>query len=243
MNFIRETDPYLRQLDAWKKGHGFSDSEALKRLADIWDEFKEIPERKKVIYGTLNSNIPKTDLSCGSCVHDLLTFVWNWRAALEHEVSTYFEGVQVAEVIEVKAGEAKQILMKGDEIVSVTDVEQSEPVNIIAVTKETVLTSEEVNVAFNTDEPVKMSFDVPQTFPEVEELKAKGLSRSKTITLDNIDTSEIWGEKAGIEKGKLDYSGLKMHQLRSLAKKKGIEYSNKTTSKELIELLNKKDNG
>jgi len=164
VNFIRETDPYLRDLDAWKKGHGFSNREALERLAAIWDEFKEIPERKKVIYGNLSSNIPKTDLSCGSCVHDLLTFVWNWRAALEHEVSTYFEGVQVAEVIE----------------------------------------------------PVKISFDKPQTFPQPEPVY-------------DILTLPV-----------SDYSGLKMHQLRSLAKKKGIVYTNKTTSKELIELLNAK---
>lgn len=175
MNFIRETDPYLRQLDAWKKGHGFSDGEALKRLAAIWDEFKEIPERKKVIYGTINSNIPKTDLSCGSCVHDLLTFVWNWRAALEHEVSTYFEGVQVAEIVE----------------------------------------------------PVKISFDKPQTFPEVEVSE---------------ETEKLF-QKWSMEGRTLAFSEMKMHQLRSLAKKKGIEYSNKTTSKELIELLNKKDNG
>lgn len=196
MNFIRETDPYLRQLDAWKKGHGFSDTEALKRLADIWDEFKEIPERKKVIYGTLNSAIPKTDLSCGSCVHDLLTFVWNWRAALEHEVSTYFEGVQVAEIVE----------------------------------------------------PVKMSFDVPQTFPEVEERHPDAISLDQMFD-KQLEQSKWDGiaesvanavEAVNLMEDKKLYSGLKMHQLRSLAKKKGIEYSNKTTSKELIQLLNAK---
>ena len=188
MNFIRETDPYLRQLDAWKKGHGFSDSEALKRLADIWDEFKEMPERKKVIYGTLNSAIPKTDLSCGSCVHDLLTFVWNWRAALEHEVSTYFEGVQVAEIVELGVNDdPTKIWGEGSGI---------------------------------EDGTVKMSFDVPQTFPEVDEPDPVSLG----WVTPNHD----------------EYSGLKMHQLRSLAKKKQIPYSNKTTSKELIELLNAK---
>lgn len=37
-----------------------------------------------------------------------------------------------------------------------------------------------------------------------------------------------------------DYSKLKMHELRSLAKTKGIVYTNKTTAKELIELISER---
>lgn len=143
MNFIKETDPYLRELDAWKKGHGWSNRESLQRLADIWDEFKNIPERKLEIYGSLNSILPKTDLGCGSCIKDMLTFVYNWRRKLEHEVTVYFQGVPQAIV------------------------------------------------------------ETPELKPEVDKLVGK-----------------------------------KMHELRATAKRIGIAYSNKTTSAELIKLIN-----
>lgn len=163
MNFIKETDRFLRELDAWKKGHGWSNRDSLQQLADIWDEFKNIPERKLEIYGSPNSIIPKTDLSCGSCVSDMLKFVWNWRAKLEHEVTVYFQGVPQAEVV----------------------------------------------LGVN-DEPNK-----------------------------------VWGEGSGIEDGKLKPEvdklvGKKMHELRAIAKRIGIKYSNKTTSAELIKLINEK---
>lgn len=169
MNFIKETDPYLRELDAWKKGHGWSNRESLKRLAEIWDEFKNIPERKKEIFGSIRSVIPNTDLSCGNCVHDLLTFVWNWRAKLEHEVTVYFQGVPQA-VVETK----------GD------------------VTFDTVVPPSQNVVDMN-----------------------KGISE---VILDGL-------------------KNMKMHELRAIAKKKGVVYSNKTTSAELIKLINDKDNG
>lgn len=143
MNFIKETDPYLRELDAWKKGHGWSNRESLQRLADIWDEFKNIPERKLEIYGSLNSILPKTDLGCGSCIKDMLTFVYNWRRKLEHEVTVYFQGVPQAIV------------------------------------------------------------ETPELKPEVDKLVGK-----------------------------------KMHELRAIAKRIGVTYSNKTTSAELIKLIN-----
>lgn len=99
MNFIKETDKHARALENWKKGHGFSDMEALKDLANIWDEFKNLPQRKAVIYGSSTAQPPKTDLSCASCVHDLLTFCINWRKLLENEVTVDFKGVPPAKVV------------------------------------------------------------------------------------------------------------------------------------------------
>jgi len=151
MNFIAETNKYARLLETWKNGHGFSDREALQDLAKIWDEFKNIPERKKVIYQGALGDLPKTDIGCSNCIFDMLTMVYNWRKILEHEVP------------------------------------QDIP-----------------NVPQATIETVKMSFDIPQTFPSV------------------------------------DYNSLKMHQIRSIAKKKGIPYTNKTTKEELIQLLSEK---
>ena len=166
MNFIKETDPYLRELDAWKKGHGWSNRESLQRLADIWDEFKNIPERKMEIYGSPNSILPKTDLSCGSCVGDMLKFVWNWRAKLEHEVTVYFQGVPQAEVIELHKSETNNNIK---ELELIEELSQPEP----------------------------------KLKPEVDKLVGK-----------------------------------KMHELRAIAKRIGIQYSNKTTSAELIKLIN-----
>lgn len=168
MNFIKETDPFLRELDAWKKGHGWSNRESLQRLADIWDEFKNIPERKLEIYGSPNSILPKTDLSCGSCVSDMLKFVWNWRAKLEHEVTVYFQGVPQA-VVETP--------------------EERHP--------DAVVLDKAFDEFLNKQEP--------KLKPEVDKLVGK-----------------------------------KMHELRAIAKRIGVTYSNKTTSAELIKLINDK---
>lgn len=158
MNFILETDKFARQLEAWKKGHGFSDRGALQNMAEIWDTFKNIPERKKVIYGSVTSSPPKTDLSCGSCVQDMLQMVYNWRKICENEVTIYFTGVPQAEVIEQKVYEESK---------------------------------SELEKAFD----------------------------------DHLNNS---------------LSLKKMHEVRSIAKKKKIQYTNKTTRQELIELLNAK---
>lgn len=106
MNFIEETNFAARDLEAWNKGHGFSDRDKLQRLAQIWDEFKNIPERKKMIYPNQNSTAPKTDLSCGSCVQDLLRFCFNWRKITENEVTKEYKFIPQAEV-EVKGATGK----------------------------------------------------------------------------------------------------------------------------------------
>lgn len=182
MNFIKETDPYLRELDAWKKGHGWSNRESLQRLAYIWDEFKNIPERKMEIYGSLNSILPKTDLSCGSCVGDMLKFVWNWRAKLEHEVTVYFQGVPqaVVETPEERHPDAIVLDKAFDDFL----VKQHAQENIAEIVD-------------------AKSFGNPELKPEVDKLVGK-----------------------------------KMHELRAIAKRIGITYSNKTTSAELIKLIN-----
>ncbi len=83
MNFIEVTNPYARQLEAWKNGHGSPDTKSLNELADIWQDFKMIPEYNKEIFmGSGNTNLvhtPKTDLACGPCVSEMLQMVTNWR--------------------------------------------------------------------------------------------------------------------------------------------------------------------
>jgi len=113
MNFIEVTNPYARQLEAWKQGHGFSDRKALQELSDIWYEFANIPERKKVIYGSDKAQFPKTDLGCGPCVTDMLQFVTNWRRILENEVPMMeFKGIPQAKIEvsgEFKRGEVAEL--------------------------------------------------------------------------------------------------------------------------------------
>jgi len=180
MNFIAETNKYARHIEAWKNGHGFSDREALQDLANIWDEFKALPERRVVIYPHSNTIAPKTDLSCGSCIHDLLTFVYNWRRELVHEVSQHIPDVPQATI----------------ETVDFKGVDS----------------------------------------PEVKELKQEIIeslnSYDKPIS---INTSHL--EFTALHNEPIKFDGMKMHQIRSIAKKKGLEYTNKTTKEELIKLL------
>jgi len=170
MNFIAETNKHARAIENWKNGRGFSDREALQDLANIWDEFKNIPERRAVIYQGALGNLPKTQLDCGNCIFDMLTMVYNWRKLLENEVV----------------------------------------VDIPNVPKATV----------------------------------------ETVDFKGIDTPEVKAIKEGIDKlveadfekgfSQPDYSKLKMHELRSKAKRMRIEYSNKTTKEELIKLISEK---
>jgi hypothetical protein len=172
MNFIAETNKYARLIETWKKGHGFSDRDALKDLAAIWDEFKNIPERKKVIYQGALGDLPKTDIGCSNCIFDMLTMVYNWRKILEHEVP------------------------------------QDIP-NVPAATIETV------------------DFKGVDS-PEVKELKEL---EQQIIKDFDIQPTVVSGT---------NFDGMKMHQIRSIAKKARIPYTNKTTKEELIQLLSEK---
>ena len=76
MNLIKELKPFESQIDAFKKGYGISDTEAITKLAEIWDKFTLT--RKKQIYGTDSIDIPKTKTNCSSCIKDMMTMLVNW---------------------------------------------------------------------------------------------------------------------------------------------------------------------
>lgn len=110
MNFIEETNRFARELEAWKMGHGWSNAESLKDLAEIWFEFINIPERKAVTYPGSLGQISLVDTSCGSCnnTKDMLQLVYNWRNSMElqNEVPLVdFKGVPQAKVEIVNAGD------------------------------------------------------------------------------------------------------------------------------------------
>jgi len=180
MNFIAETNKYARLIETWKKGHGFSDRDALKDLAAIWDEFKNIPERKKVIYQGALGDLPKTDIGCSNCIFDMLTMVYNWRKILEHEVPQDIPNVPQATI----------------ETVDFKGVDS----------------------------------------PEVKDFK----QATADLVIEDLDLNENLSGITNYELASIDLKDKKMHQIRSIAKKKGLEYTNKTTKEELIQLLSEK---
>jgi len=175
MNFIAETNKHARAIENWKNGRGFSDREALQDLANIWDEFKNIPERRAVIYQGALGNLPKTQLDCGNCIFDMLTMVYNWRKLLENEV--------VVDIPNVPKATVETVDFKGIDTPEVKDLKEAE-------------------------------LKVVPFAPVMENI-------SEDLPV-------------------LDYSKLKMHELRSMAKRIRIEYSNKTTKEELIKLISEK---
>lgn len=181
MNFIKETDRFARDLENWKKGHGYTNLEGLKDLMDIWHTFINLPERKAVTYPNVTAHIPLVDYKCGKCgpLTDALTLIYAWRNSkeLQNEVYVDFTGVEKAEVE-----------FKG-------------------------IDSPEVKV-------------LKEATKQVDELAEKHL----TEAFEGVD----WKKDIPI-----DYTKLKMHELRSIAKKNpNLEFSNKTTKEELIRLIN-----
>lgn len=102
MNFIRETDRFAKELEAWKNGHGWSNADSLKDLSLVWHKFINIPERKAVTYPGSLGEIQLVDTSCGSCnnTKDMLQLVCNWRDSKELQAEVYvnFEGVPQAKI-------------------------------------------------------------------------------------------------------------------------------------------------
>lgn len=66
----------------------------------------------------------------------------------------------------------------------------------------------------------------------------KGVPQAKIVQVVQDPKGEITVIDPVV--GIVDYSKLKMYELRSLAKKKGVEYTNKTAAKELIKLISEK---
>lgn len=85
-------------------------------------------------------------------------------------------------------------------------------------------------------EEVKMSFDVPQTFPSKEEIVMEAVKKE----VDKLVDKHLEEGFSDLKKESMKpvYAAMKMHKLRSFAKNRGIEYSNKTTKEELIRLIN-----
>lgn len=91
MNLVKELEPFNEDLDNWKAGHGFSDREKLKQLAPIWVKFAQ--ENVAEIYGNPAHKVKDIDLACGSCVKDMLQFLYNWREILKKRLPPYHKMV------------------------------------------------------------------------------------------------------------------------------------------------------
>ena len=105
MDLIKELEGFNLELDAWKKGHGWSNKESLAEVADVWLRWQE--EKKAQIYGSENHNVIPTDLGCSSCVSDMLSLLYNWREIERPKVKTVSykaikEKIEVIEPVEVE---------------------------------------------------------------------------------------------------------------------------------------------
>ncbi|MGL4598538.1 MAG: hypothetical protein ACRCYO_13555 [Bacteroidia bacterium] len=86
MNLLKSLEPWAKHLDAFAKGFGISDRNALTELCNIWDQFKVIPANAAIIYQRVMI-APPTDKGCQSCVEEALRSLVNWRKKLEAEQS------------------------------------------------------------------------------------------------------------------------------------------------------------
>lgn len=91
MDLIKSLKPFNKDLDNWKAGHGFSDRNKLTKLVGIWHEFAQ--ENVKEIYGSSNMKVERVELSCGTCVSDMLSFLYNWREILKKTLPKYHKMV------------------------------------------------------------------------------------------------------------------------------------------------------
>lgn len=71
----------------------------------------------------------------------------------------------------------------------------------------------------------------------------KHLVNEVTVDFKGVPQAKVEvksADKVELPKEIVNYDKLKMHELRSIAKGKGVEYTNKTTAKELIQLISER---
>lgn len=99
MNLLKALEQLNHHLDHFKAGYGITDTVAIQKLADIWDEFAAT--RKKEIYGSEDVVIPRTKTSCASCIKDMMNLLYNWREIVKREQAVHlvdFKAVKPAKV-------------------------------------------------------------------------------------------------------------------------------------------------
>ena len=80
MNLLKEIAPYREQIENNSKGHGFSNSKDLQKVADVWHKW--LIQSDENIYPNNAAQKP-TDMTCKSCKKKLLQLTWAWINILE----------------------------------------------------------------------------------------------------------------------------------------------------------------
>jgi len=93
-------DEYKKQIDEFDKFKTITDKKSVEGVLKIWDEFKNIPEISKIIWGS-HKNTPPTNRGCGECVASALRSVVIWNRQLQKSIDyAEFKGVPQAKVTE-----------------------------------------------------------------------------------------------------------------------------------------------
>lgn len=88
MDLLKELEPYNRDLDLFKQGHGVTKhARDSVELRDIWRRL-QIKEAK-TIYGRADA----APIECKSCSPTMMKALVNWREIYKRKDTTYFKGV------------------------------------------------------------------------------------------------------------------------------------------------------
>ena len=83
MDLIKKLKPHNQTLNDWKQGKVI-DAHKIAPLAPIWKELAELhPE----------AGNPNVNLTCSSCIGDMLKGLYNWRLFYQRKVTVEFKGV------------------------------------------------------------------------------------------------------------------------------------------------------
>lgn len=83
MNLLKELEPFNKDLDHWKDGHGITTKKTINSLITIWYNWQK--EKTAEIWGNPNRKIVKDSPSCGSCLRQMMQMLYNWRAIIRKE--------------------------------------------------------------------------------------------------------------------------------------------------------------
>ena len=88
MDLLKELEPYNRDLDLFKQGHGVTKhARDSVELRDIWRRL-QIKEAK-----TIYRRADAAPIECKSCNPTMMKALVNWREIYKRKETTYFKGV------------------------------------------------------------------------------------------------------------------------------------------------------
>ena len=114
MSFLKQIEPYLTEINQTLKSGSRINVNRLKEINVIYDELRV--KESVTIYGRQKSlnDLPKEDLSCGTCVRRMLEQITLWRNKYVENDLVEFKGVPDTYVIEDEEAVRPDQLSWGD---------------------------------------------------------------------------------------------------------------------------------